>query len=368
MRVAASGGSSSLPVPFIGTAKLTEDGDYEVSGHVHLVDDYGAVGDGTTDDTDAIQDAIDAAAAVNGMVQFGPGVYRYTDLDFTGTAPVSNADEFGITVAGYGTGTTLLHAGTGSGLGLDFDTGAAGADIRVDVRDLQIRSAVNATSSNAPGLLLGKLNRYSRFRNVRIYGFREGIRFNRDAQSVAFYDVDIRGCARQAVVVDSAVTSITEIRFFGGYWDNNNTASLGGGPQYFTVDLTNARDWRFYGTVMEGNNGGGFNIKAGCRNIRVEGRSEETAIDTTSARNIHNVAADAELIVFASTEFAWTRTTAGHFWGVLNGQVKFDSCRFYEVSGAGANMFSGLSSYDVVFEDCLIEPSMTNNATSATIR
>jgi polygalacturonase len=42
---------------------------------------FGAVGDGETDDTRAIQDAIDAAAAISGQVIFPPGVYAYSTLD-----------------------------------------------------------------------------------------------------------------------------------------------------------------------------------------------------------------------------------------------------------------------------------------------
>jgi len=46
--------------------------------HVYDVRDYGAVIDGTTDDSDAIQDAATAAAVVNGAVFFPPGQYRIT--------------------------------------------------------------------------------------------------------------------------------------------------------------------------------------------------------------------------------------------------------------------------------------------------
>ena len=45
---------------------------------VYNVREYGAVGDGTTDDTAAIQSAIDAAVAVGGTVYIPPGIYHTT--------------------------------------------------------------------------------------------------------------------------------------------------------------------------------------------------------------------------------------------------------------------------------------------------
>lgn len=42
------------------------------------VKDYGAVGDRETDDTAAIQRAIDAAARLGGVVVFPSGAYRIT--------------------------------------------------------------------------------------------------------------------------------------------------------------------------------------------------------------------------------------------------------------------------------------------------
>tara|TARA_R110000744_G_scaffold56820_3_gene119763 strand:+ start:38 stop:1924 length:1887 start_codon:yes stop_codon:yes gene_type:complete len=53
-------------------------------GYIYSVKNYGATGDGTTDDTDAIQAAIDAAIASEGTVFFPTGIYRYTASSQTG--------------------------------------------------------------------------------------------------------------------------------------------------------------------------------------------------------------------------------------------------------------------------------------------
>lgn len=58
------------------------------SGYVS-VKDYGAEGDDTTDDTDAIQDAIDAAVAANKSVYFPAGTYKIT-------SSLTVGDEIGI--------------------------------------------------------------------------------------------------------------------------------------------------------------------------------------------------------------------------------------------------------------------------------
>ena len=48
---------------------------YIISPTSFNVRDYGAKGDGVTDDTAAIQAAVDACATVGGTVSFAPGVY-----------------------------------------------------------------------------------------------------------------------------------------------------------------------------------------------------------------------------------------------------------------------------------------------------
>ena len=63
---------------------------------------YGATGNGTTDDTKAIQAAINAVAATGGIVYFPPGTYNLS-TDLLLTAP-------GVTLQGAGMNATLLLA------------------------------------------------------------------------------------------------------------------------------------------------------------------------------------------------------------------------------------------------------------------
>lgn len=68
-----------------GTRTVSTVTDYLANGAVHNVKDYGALGDGSTDDTAAIQAAIDATEAAGGTVYFPPGTFVFTTVTWAGT-------------------------------------------------------------------------------------------------------------------------------------------------------------------------------------------------------------------------------------------------------------------------------------------
>jgi len=65
----------------LGNVDNTSDQTKNLNNSLYNVKDYGATGDGTTDDTTNVQSAIDAAGAVGGTVFFPTGVYVVTPLD-----------------------------------------------------------------------------------------------------------------------------------------------------------------------------------------------------------------------------------------------------------------------------------------------
>jgi hypothetical protein len=82
------------------------------------VKDFGAVGDGVTDDTTAIQDAIDYAAPLGKAVYFPSGVYLTTQtVGFTR----SDADQFGLHIVGENNIYTEIKADHSSGAVLSLN-------------------------------------------------------------------------------------------------------------------------------------------------------------------------------------------------------------------------------------------------------
>ncbi|MFK7693261.1 right-handed parallel beta-helix repeat-containing protein [Paenibacillus sp. HJGM_3] len=87
--VALAAGASLFRAPFDAVAKSVTEGVYGPNDHpvfstktssVNNVRDYGAVGDGTTDDTAAIQSALNQALQASGThVHIPPGTYKVTD-------------------------------------------------------------------------------------------------------------------------------------------------------------------------------------------------------------------------------------------------------------------------------------------------
>ena len=102
-----------------------------ILAQVFYVEDYGAVGGGSTDDSTAIQAAITAAAVTGGVVQFKSLVYRIN----TGLTVPTGVMLWGRTGPGTALGTEIRYYGT-TGYGITFNSGSyfnGATDLRIAV-------------------------------------------------------------------------------------------------------------------------------------------------------------------------------------------------------------------------------------------
>jgi hypothetical protein len=148
------------------------------------VKNYGAAGDGTTDDTAAINNAINAATVLGGTVFFPPGSYRLATaatLNPPGDAATVILKS-NVQIVGSGRGATIL-VGAVSGGNMNGIHSAYGA-ANISVRDLTID---NSAMDEADGIKIVNASRVV-VENVEVIGGRQGF------QVIMSSDVLISNC------------------------------------------------------------------------------------------------------------------------------------------------------------------------------
>lgn len=165
------------------------------------VKDYGAVGDGSTDDTTAIRNAFSVLAGDNGYaeVYFPPGTYK-----LTGTITLNSRSDYRIT--GAGMYNSILSISTGSGPILDVLIGTEKRDI--EVRDLGFTSTngPSHTAINADGTGVSDTLAIERCRFVGLAGLFVG-GYSGSATIGSPTNVRVEGCVFQGLgrTVSSAI-------------------------------------------------------------------------------------------------------------------------------------------------------------------
>lgn len=245
---------------------------FSTQGRVCDVREFGAVGDGTTDDSTAIQAAIDAAATstVRGTVWFPPGTYRIVTalriglpgLRMCGSSSYRDATGAGSVLLSGTTGMTMLNlnpttptylegvevsslvlncnsAGTRAAIGMQIRnthlsrlldiriTGASsiGLDVQDEIYDLygeviDITSCqVGASFTNPNGASLQKTS----FKHLRCYGSTaENLLINHNGADMTFICYSGEQGTKGAAITGAG----TNITFINPYFERNTTADM----------------------------------------------------------------------------------------------------------------------------------------------
>jgi hypothetical protein len=210
---------------------LTKVHDRMIQGSPANIQDFGAVGDGVTDDTVAIQ----AAIASNLNVFFPAGTYKITD-----TLVVRSSCQW----SGEA-GTLIFKTNIGSAIN---DTSGSNNDFWL-IENLTLRcgSADGTMVAGSVGIGMGR-SRRSILRNVKVQYFATGIKLDKPDLAIGNYyntleDVSVYG-ANDAT--DAATYNVR------GYQVGNNSISDGANANTFTrCDMYgyNITGWQVFGSV-----------------------------------------------------------------------------------------------------------------------
>jgi hypothetical protein len=236
------------------------------------VKDYGAVGDNTTDDTQAFQDALDAAKTNGNRVIVPTGNYKITSTLMI---------EDGVTLVGESLGSTPLQTPyngsairyTGSGFAVKIIGHTSG------IRDMQIFDASQGSNSASGVQVLadGEGVESVRLFNVLIIYFTGGTGLELssiNSGGIAYftsYNTRIRH-AKTGLHITEDATSFTNSNVF-----HHGAISGGGFDNGILIDGGNNN--QFYGTIIEpGTSTNGHIVvndgEIQCYDIRIEGNSQ----------------------------------------------------------------------------------------------
>lgn len=182
------------------------------------VKDFGAVGDGVTDDAAAIQSALNSITA-KGVVRIPYGVYKVNSPLTLNVSKVRIVgDNAKLDFTGIGTTNTAINiTGTGGGVGAPYYQAFGG------IESLEI--AGPGPSGSSRGLYLNTAaepgTSHSRYANLVVYGFNKGIEIGNNAYLYNFDNCDIHSCETGLFIPAASSNSGESLRFIGGVLYNN---------------------------------------------------------------------------------------------------------------------------------------------------
>lgn len=230
--------------------------------------DYGAVGDGTANDTAAIQAAITAVPSTGGVVYFPPGTYKLVTSALTLKPNLS--------LIGAGTNASIIKQTTTTVSAL------SGVDVTdLTIRDLQIQGPASGSGNGIVLTRSANANvRYIRMDNVYINQFgNDGLAIsncivskfdrvvceNNGRHGFYLYGVTA-GAAGTSVVMDACLANtnvVTGFNFYNMVYSMLSGCASEGQPTNFLLDTCQGMELSSCGSEVMTAGGTGFKITGG---------------------------------------------------------------------------------------------------------
>lgn len=303
---------------------------------------FGAIGNGLNDDTNAFINAINYCKKTAGELYIPEGVFHINQsLYFDDVIPVNNTGKFGIKIIGAGLRTIIKFFGTSQILFDLFST----ADIQVEFRDFVV---MDGSYDSNYAFRFGKIDRYSKFQNIRILQFGTAMIFQSPLYRITFNDIFIRDC-KYTIIADSSQLGfsnvLTEFVFNRCYIDNNGRINSNTNHMV----LYNCQEFKFNDCIFEGNFSYGMNITGASENIIFDKcRFEETEVNTeNSSGHIHNISETVNNVTFTMCEIAYNKkgTTSNKNYSLfyIGNNAKFIDCQFIDLSNENPENTFGIT-------------------------
>lgn len=242
--------------------------------HQLCISDFGALGDGTTDNTTLIQEAIDSVAKQGGTLCIPPGIYR-----ITGTLSIPA----GFRLEGYGTGNTMT--GTPSN-GSIVKYAGNGYALRILGSGAGLKNIVlyNENNAGAAGAICLEANstiiESCHLSNILISGFTDGTALQLKASS----NGGITYCTFEDIRIRHAKTGIHIVQDNSSFVNSNlfTHGAISGGGFDYCLYVESGNNNVFNGLVMEPYSSvkGHLVVEGGSitgNDIRIEGNAQPTS-------------------------------------------------------------------------------------------
>jgi hypothetical protein len=274
---------------------------------------YGATGDGVTDDTAAIQRAINVVLQEGGTVFFAVGTYLVTSpLTLYGATSVKY--EF----VGESTFSTIIYANFTAAskravLELDNDPSTR---IYVSFRNFRIDGISNA---NVSGIYCNWAGSLTEFKDLYLLNLQNGIVLANDYYS-KFFNIQANSCLAKGVLIgleldESTSAPCNNVAFFSGDFSFNDIG----------VYAQNALSISFHGSASEGNDTAEYDLRA-CEGVSFNGVYIEHANSIVSTPV-------AQIYLLSCTGVAIDGLTTSAFKQNGSPIIKLESCVGVRISG-----------------------------------